>query len=626
MELTKFNQTKIEILKLYEILEDVHKQLNIDNFVEQLEYSKTALIHDNFNVIVVGEFSRGKSTFINAILGKKILPSSTRPTTTVINKINYGQDPTYTIYFRAESNRRISYQEFQNLIVGNTPDIDCPEEVLCYQKHLEFTSTIEYLNIAYPLPLCKNGIEIIDTPGTNDTDATREEITFKFIPQADVAIFILSATQIFSDSEKEFLKNRILSSDIQKVFFVINFKDRLKSEAEESDIIDYAKTHLEAIVKNPKIYLVSSKDALNFKRSQNGETVEGKRNIIPENLDATGFVELETDLEQYLIDQRANIKFQKYIERGLRICNELELNYIELNKKIILVDNDTLEQKVEAFKPLVTATKNIVASELNRLLESFALSEKVLLTKYRMGLEKIARAAENAVDNYVGELYTENILKAVENIVAPLQLILHNELSDLKKLHLEDEIEFSINKLNNTCDNLVENFKEELGITNPEILEAPLSEMAINDELYQRDINLFKNFMIGGAIIGVIASSHMLVPIVGASFAMFNYFKYEQKGELLKRIKLQINKRYYDNIKGQLQDFKKQYKHDVELLLNILNDEIELKIRIFDEKLKELESEREINEVINKQKYENLELQSQRIQDIRNRLKNLRWI
>lgn len=622
MDLQKFNQTKFKIISLYEALENIHTELGITHFSEQLLLSKAALLADTFNVVVVGEFSRGKSTFINALLGQKILPSSTRPTTTVINKIHYDLNFAYNIYFRDGTNRQISEEEFQELIVGGTPDVDSAQEMELYEKHVEYIASIEYVDIAYPLELCQNGIDIIDTPGTNDTD--REEITFKFIPQADVAILILSATQIFSDSEKDFLKNRILANDIQKIFFVINFKDRLASKEEEDELFDYATKHLESVLDNPRIYLVSSRNALNFKRTQSGQTLAGKRVIVPDTLEETGFAVLEDDLAQYLITQRATIKFQKYIERGLRICSALDSDYIQLQKRAILVDLEVVKQKVAEFKPRIAATKNNVVVELNRLLASLAAFEKKLVTRYRMGLEHIARAAIAAVDDYTGELNCEQILRRVENVVAPLQTKLHEELTEFKKTQMEGEIAYTVKKLNSACDNLIKNFQRELEISTTAMAEVAFSStISMNDELYQRDIRLFKNFMIGGAIIGVIAASHMLVPIVGASFAMFNYFKYEQKGEILQKLKQQVNKKYYHTIKNQLQEFRSQYKRDADSMIQALQNEIGSKITSFDQQLKDLLLEKEANEVNNSAKLATLQDQSERIVLIQNQLKEL---
>ena len=74
-------------------------------------------------------------------------------------------------------------------------------------------------------------------------DERRVMITDEYIPKSDAAIFLLNATQIFTDSEKAFLQ-RILDADIKKIFFVINFKDKIKSAEEFAEIEQVVRNNL----------------------------------------------------------------------------------------------------------------------------------------------------------------------------------------------------------------------------------------------------------------------------------------------------------------------------------------------------------------------------------------------
>ena len=72
------------------------------------------LENEKFSLVIIGEFSRGKSTFVNALLGKSILPSSKQPTTNIISKIIYGTKPTYTLHYKEEGRKpkQITDEEF----------------------------------------------------------------------------------------------------------------------------------------------------------------------------------------------------------------------------------------------------------------------------------------------------------------------------------------------------------------------------------------------------------------------------------------------------------------------------------------------------------------------------------
>ena len=134
---------------------------------------------------------------------------------------------------------------------------------------------IAYTELRYPLEFTRGGVELIDTPGTNDLDQAREEITLRFIPQADAAIMLLSAEQILARSEMDFLRERILKSDISKIFFVVNFKDRLADPADGERILNLAREQLQGLVNQPRLFLVSSRGALNWRRAGAGEVFRG---------------------------------------------------------------------------------------------------------------------------------------------------------------------------------------------------------------------------------------------------------------------------------------------------------------------------------------------------------------
>ena len=77
----------------------IANELNMNNAANNLEKILERIKTENFHLVIVGEFSRGKSTFVNALLGKRILPASKNPTTAIISKIIYGRTPEYKIFY-----------------------------------------------------------------------------------------------------------------------------------------------------------------------------------------------------------------------------------------------------------------------------------------------------------------------------------------------------------------------------------------------------------------------------------------------------------------------------------------------------------------------------------------------
>lgn len=193
------------------------------------------LIQDSFQIVVVGEFGRGKSMFINALLGKVILPSSPIQTTAILNHIKYEDTPSFLLHYnKGGRTKYVSEEEFRKLVAprkARQGDIEAEKE---YEQKIEELNSIKFAEIGYPYQFGKNKVNIIDTPGINDINPISEQITNGYIPQADAAIVLLTASKILTKTEMNFIKKRILENEIQKVFFVINFKDDLESKEDET--------------------------------------------------------------------------------------------------------------------------------------------------------------------------------------------------------------------------------------------------------------------------------------------------------------------------------------------------------------------------------------------------------
>ena len=98
---------------------------------------------------------------------------------------------------------------------------------------------------------------LVDTPGVNDLNSARAEITYSYLPKADAILFLLDAGQILKESERSFIANKLLAHSRDKVLFIINKVDLLDDE-EREEALAYARTHLGKLVDEPKVYAVSS--------------------------------------------------------------------------------------------------------------------------------------------------------------------------------------------------------------------------------------------------------------------------------------------------------------------------------------------------------------------------------
>ena len=422
LEEYKKNRTVLieQLDKYVEILSEIG---NADEYVKMKDYKKEVLTN-NFQLVVVGEFSRGKSTFINALLGEKILPSSAKPTTTILNKIVYSADSEIKLHFHNEKKtaQKISDSEFEKLVAPMEPIHGDVESEKDYEKKVGHLKSIQYAEIGRNLALCKSGVEIIDTPGTNDLDPVREQITNTIIPKSDAAILLLSAIKILSESELSLLRDRLLANDIQKIFIVVNYKDQLESKADEKKVKDFAYEHLKEILNDPRIYMVSAKQALDARRKEKGEDIKNKRGrpISVWDFKDTGFIELERSLEEFLQYERGAIKLLKPIQRSLDSIEDVVSKHIEFERKALNVKVVNLKEKVNAFHPKVWQAEKNGVETLKKITMEIKKEEDGFKNWYLQELEKITQKAMDTFDQN-RHLDTTDISSRIEVAIAPME-------------------------------------------------------------------------------------------------------------------------------------------------------------------------------------------------------------
>ena len=619
MEFNEFSNVRHDIIEGYHDLENLSARLGNENVRSELCKGEISLMEDNFKLVVVGEFSRGKSTFINALLGQRVLPAKSDPTTTIINRISYGDSKKFILHYRDTTpDVEISESEFKDITAENV-DEESPNE-----SARSKVSRIAYAEIHYPLELCKNGIEIVDTPGTNDLDQVREEITFKFIPEADAAIFLLDATQILSLNEVDFLKERILKNDISKNFFVINFKDRLyrlkEPEVQGQRILQTAKTELKKYVSHPRVYLVSSKWGLNFRL---GNNLSDKKNPFS-NFKETGFSDFEHDLAEYLVKEKSADKLKKYIRRAIHLGDNLIAQTIRVEESSLGFDSAQLQRQVEQLKPHLERVKY----EAHRLFDDLAFRLKSLTRnftlQYELGLEKISREAQKSLNSYSGELRAESVAHEIELVVAPLQQ--RNEISIRNEItaQLEDEMLTVRQKLQTL-------FKEEyknqqlVAVKGEENRSLVIATQSFTlDPVSNEETNLLGGGLILGGLAIVVNIPFIAIPAVifGGKHFLQQFENYKREN-FLSKVSVQIRERYATIIPQQVRQFESVLNNQMATLVDSFKQEIDGKISAVEVQLDRLLSERNRTVQSENARRTELKLYEQKIRDIQRKLKTL---
>jgi GTPase Era involved in 16S rRNA processing len=235
---------------------------------------------ERFSVVVLGEFNHGKSTFINALLGSPLLPTGITPTTALLAHVTHGARAGAIAVGEDGARTPIELGALADHVTvdglakadktnGNGNGKDAKSGKGGAKAGKKPAGAIHHVEIAHPSPLLANRLTIVDTPGVNDINEQRADITYGYLPRADAAVFLLDATQILTASERQFLEERILRSTRDRLIFVVAKADLL-DEAELAETLRFARQHLTPIVPEPAIFPVSAKRALAGDRAGSG--------------------------------------------------------------------------------------------------------------------------------------------------------------------------------------------------------------------------------------------------------------------------------------------------------------------------------------------------------------------
>lgn len=216
------------------------------------------LAQDYYTIMVVGEFKHGKSTFVNALLGQDIMPRDVTPTTATINAVFHSEKPELQIL------KNDGQVEVKPLL---------KEQLDQYTASADFNvDEIKYLKLFLDAPLLKDRVVLIDTPGVNDLNQQRSDVTFQFLPRADVIIFMTSITAAMKQTEVTFIQEFLLKNGLDKIIFAANFMDRIDEE-DLDETIDFVERRIQNTLggEKPALFPMSAKEALDGKLTGDAE-------------------------------------------------------------------------------------------------------------------------------------------------------------------------------------------------------------------------------------------------------------------------------------------------------------------------------------------------------------------
>jgi hypothetical protein len=281
---------------------------------------------EEFYLAVLGLFKRGKSTLINAVLSRAILPTGVIPVTSVITRIRYGNDLKVKIGFSDGSEEDVPIEDLREYVTeeGNPNN----------------TKKVTIADILVPSQILKDGLILIDTPGVGSTYLSGTKITFQFLDRVDFAIFVLAVDPPVGQQELELLST--LTSKSNRILFILNKIDYVDPTAVAESVRYCQKVimeHLEPSLGSAlTLYPLSAKLALDGRLHD--DTVQIQR---------SGIEKFETALKESLLNQKENFIIQSAWKKLEKASADLK-TYLEVKVNSLRMPLDNLAHLLTEFE------------------------------------------------------------------------------------------------------------------------------------------------------------------------------------------------------------------------------------------------------------------------------------
>ncbi len=367
--------THLELPELRACLAEASRLEGVDR--KACERLGEKLAQHAFNLVIAGEFKRGKSTVINALLGVDLLPTGVVPLTSVVTRLQYGETAAATVVFENGEQRPVALNALPDYVTerGNPKNAKGVREV----------------SVAYPAEWLKGGIRLVDTPGIGSVHQHNTEVSYGYLPQADAVIFVASVEQPVSRAELDFLAHTRRYAG--KVFCLLNKLDYL-TEVELAESVAFTAGALrEALGAPVPVFPVSARLAL-----------QGEKEDTPEFLARSRFPEFEAALRRFLLEESGKVWAQSVCRHLLRLLAEARLS-VELELRALSAPLEQLEANLQAFAARKRETLQ-AKSDFDALLE--ADRKKLVRERVEPDLEAFKRAfvprLYAALEAWYGEL------------------------------------------------------------------------------------------------------------------------------------------------------------------------------------------------------------------------------
>lgn len=343
------------------------------------EELRSRLASGRVHLAVLGQFKRGKSTLLNALLGEAVLPSAVVPLTAV---------PTF---LKPSPARRIevAFADDREPEVFDAADAEELSarlaEFVTEERNPHNVLNVEHVTVHHPAPVLASGAVLIDTPGIGSTYKHNTEATLNFLPQCDAAIFVVSADPPITEAEVEFLRQ--VTERVPRLFFVLNKVDYL-DEREREEAIGFVRGVLEReLCSECEVVPLSARRGLAARQAGDADGWE-----------RSGCAALERALERFVADELVAVLHEAVRQKAARLCAEIA-SHVALKRSLALMPLEELRERAASFRAAVAEAvrqreiaHDLIAGDKKRLV---ARLEAEAAAARERALDALTRAVES---------------------------------------------------------------------------------------------------------------------------------------------------------------------------------------------------------------------------------------
>lgn len=448
------NKSSFKELKstLEDIINELKEESSNEKIIEDLDETSNYLNNQKFSIGITGVMNAGKSTMLNALMGREILGSAVVPETANLTIVKHNPTENAKVFYwnKGEWDRIVKsadelesmrdYVNETNKIFGSElnsyikpesrydeVDINDLSSYTSAEASGKKCNLVKYVELGSNLDFLSDGIEIVDTPGLDDPVIQREEITKEYISACDMMLHLMNVSQSATLKDVEFIIDALLYQNISKLLVVITRADTVSKE-QLDEVIKYTKSSIEKqlkaqnkdsqldyILKTIKFIPISGKMALLHRTGREQEALDAGFTI-----EDTGILEIESYLNETLFgsnSQKGELIIQsgksqviKTIEKEAQSLNyelkllskskeELEVELEEFNKKKAVNDRIFLAMKEDIIyyksdaKNYIESLETFVESEL---IELQNVIKQRVVSDVRYSFEKTKKRPENS--------------------------------------------------------------------------------------------------------------------------------------------------------------------------------------------------------------------------------------